>query len=190
MDENQQIMWWLAQEQGCSCEICGVGTWIKRAKIDQQLPSYLVLYHRDGQKENKKVHNVALRCLYCSERPNIRRESFEKPRKKINKNHAHYGSQWYNNGLMNKFIKPEEFEIFKRMGWERGKMVPKDKQPPNHKGKIRITNGVINKFWNPADPIPEGWWRGKLNYSKIEKSDYRQGIRDNYHLRRRRSRPR
>jgi hypothetical protein len=190
MNDDQQFMWWIAYEKGCTCEICGVGTWIAKAKIEQRLPDYLVLYHKDGQKENKKLQNVTLRCLYCSERPNIRRESFFKPRKKINKNHAHAGSQWYNNGFMNKFIKPEEFEIFKKMGWERGKMVPENKQPPNHKGKIRITNGVINKFWNPVEPIPDGWWRGKLNYSKIEKPEYRQQMRDTSHLARRRKRSR
>lgn len=183
-------MMWLAMERGCSCEICGAGTWIKKAMTEQQLPDYLVLYHRDGQKDNNNVHNVALRCLYCSKLPEIRRDSFKNPRKKINQNHAHAGSAWYNNGLMNKFLKPEEFAIFKQMGWERGKMVPKDKLPPSHKGKIRITNGVINKFWNPAEPIPEGWWRGKLNYSKIERLDYRLGVRDSYRLNRRKSRPR
>lgn len=185
MDTNQQLMMWLAIEQGCSCEICGVGTWIKKVQADKHLPDYLVLYHRDGCIDNKNINNIALRCLYCSTLPNIKKESFSKPRKKINKKHAHAGSAWYNNGLMNKFIKPEEFEIFRKMGWERGKMVPKDKLPPCHKGKIRITNGVMNKLWDPKDPIPDGWWRGKLNYSKFDKFEFRK---DPYQYKRRRKR--
>lgn len=162
-------MLWLATERGCFCEICRTGIWIRSFQKNQHLPDYLVLYYRDGQIDNKKIHNVALRCSYCAARPNIKKESFQKKKKKVNKNHAHAGSAWYNNGLMNKFVKPEEFHIFKKMGWERGKMVPKEKCPPSHKGMIRITNGVMNRVWNPDKPIPDGWWRGKLNYSKLEK---------------------
>lgn len=180
----------LGAERGCACEICGVGTWIKIMQQDQRLPDYLVLYHKDGVEENKNINNLQLRCLYCSKFPDIRPESFKNPRKRINKSHGHAGSAWYNNGLMNKLIKPSEFEIFDKMGWKRGRMVPKDKMPPDHTGKIRITNGVINKYIYPTEPIPEGWWRGRLSYAPLESPDYRQAKRGSYRLRRRRSKPR
>jgi hypothetical protein len=173
MDANQQLMMWLALERGCSCEICGVGIWLKKLQADKRLPDYLVLYHRDGQLYNKNIDNVALRCVYCSKHPDIKGESFKHPKKKMNPDHIQAGRVWYNNGIINKFVDPAEVHLFKKMGWERGRMVPpKDKLPPNHAGKIRITNGIINKFWDPVNPIPDGWWRGKLNYSKLEKYDY------------------
>jgi hypothetical protein len=170
-------MMWLAAQRGCSCEICGAGTWIKFAQTKQELPDYLVLYHRDGHKENKNINNLALRCTYCAEHSNILPESFRHPRKTIDRSHGHAGSAWYNNGLMSKFIKPAEFEIFERMGWKRGRMVPRDKFPPNHRGKTRITNGVINKWISSDQPIPDGWWHGKLNYSKLESPEYNKARR-------------
>lgn len=30
----------------------------------------------------------------------------------------------------------------------------------SHKGKIRITNGIISKSIHPSEPIPDGWRRG------------------------------
>jgi len=188
MTLETQIMLRIATERGCSCEMCGAGTWIKLAQIDNKLPDYLVLYHRDGIKENKNINNMALRCTYCAQHRDIIQESFRRPRRRVMKEHGHYGSAWYNNGKMKKFIKSSEFDMFKKMGWERGRMVPKNKLPPNHSGKIRITNGIVNAFAISVDEIPTGWWRGKFNYKKLDEQQHVQTSKWSYNRNRKKKR--
>lgn len=161
MNKIEQIIWQLANEKGCCCEICKVGIWLKQLEQTNCLPSYLLLYHKNGDKENYNLDNIAIRCTYCAKYPNITYTAFI-TRKKINTHHGHAGSQWYNNGLMSKFLKPNEIDIFIRMGWIKGRIVKKG--PPSTKGKVRITNGVMNSHIWPHEKIPDGWWLGKANF--------------------------
>lgn len=162
MNTIEQIVWWLATENGCYCEICKAGIWLKQLEPTKTLPSYLLLYHKNGDKENYNLDNLSIRCAYCAKYPNITPASFKQMRKKINTTHGHAGSVWYNNGLMSKFLKPNEVPIFIHMGWAKGRIV--EKGPPSTSGKIRITNGVMNSHIFPHEQVPPGWWRGKANF--------------------------
>ena len=162
MNTTDQIKWHLAHERSCRCEVCGAGIWLKQLLQLQRVPDYLVLYHKDGNKENTNLHNLELRCSYCAKYSSITKDSFSRKKKRINTRHGHAGSVWYNNGLMSKFLKKNEVAIFERMGWKKGRIVKKG--PPDHSGKIRITNGVHNTYAWPNDPLPPGWWRGKANF--------------------------
>jgi hypothetical protein len=158
----EQLIWWLANERGCCCEICKAGIWLKQFEQTKSLPSYLSLYHKNGDKENYNLNNVAIRCTYCAKYKHITPASFKLMRKKINLDHGHSGSRWYNNGLMSKFLKQHEVDIFVQMGWQKGRIVKKG--PPSTSGKIRITNGVMNSHIWPDENVPEGWWKGKANF--------------------------
>ena len=162
MNTQKQIIWQLANEHGCRCEICKAGIWLKHLEQLVSLPSYLVLYHKNGDKDNYNLDNIAIRCTYCAKYDHITPASFKLMRKKANKDHGHAGSLWYNNGLMSKFLKPHEIDIFVKMGWNKGRIVKKG--PPSTSGKIRITNGVLNSHIWPHEKIKEGWWRGKANF--------------------------
>mgnify|MGYP003346521214 FL=1 len=164
MDRNQQAKWWLAHERSCRCEICGAGIWLKQLMQLQAVPDYLVLYHKDGDKGNYNLDNISLRCTWCAKYSGIGKSAFKKKKKRVNRKHGHSGSVWYNNGLMSKFIKPREVMIFEMMGWKKGRAIYKMTPPPNHAGKLRITNGVHNRWVKADESVPDGWWRGKANF--------------------------
>lgn len=168
-------MMMLGEERGCRCEICNLGIWIKQMKEQQSIPDYLVLYHKDGDKGNTNFNNISLRCVYCSKFPEIKKEAFLQPaRKQINKNHGNAGCVWYNNGLMSKFVRPHEIELFEKMGWQKGR-IRDYREPPSSKGKIFITNGIINRFVDPDKPFPEGWWKGKTHHGhRIRNEKYKR----------------
>lgn len=179
MTQTQHAMLYLAEERGCVCEICNIGIWLKQMKQQQSIPAYLVLYHRDGNKENYNLQNIALRCQYCSQFSNLERKAFLEPPPKIKKmNHSLTGTVWFNNGLMSKIVMPHEIPLFERMGWERGR-IRTYREPPSTKGTIMITNGIKNKVALPNDPIPAGWWRGMTKHGyRIRTSDYRRAQLD------------
>ena len=58
MNTQEQIIWQLANEHGCRCEICKAGIWLKQLEQLVSLPSYLVLYHKNGDKDNYNLDNI------------------------------------------------------------------------------------------------------------------------------------
>ena len=167
MDELEKTFRWVAKERGCRCSICGKGQWLRTDK--DPLPDYLVLYHTQhgvvhtfDECSSFGSNGLTIRCDYCSRYPNITPASFGRVKRPVKKNHNQYGKVWVTDGNTSRFIEPDRLCGYLNMGWRKGRTI--HTRPPNQAGKIRITNGVSNLYVDADAEIPEGWWRGKVNF--------------------------
>ena len=78
--------------------------------------------------------------------------------RQIDFKNTQYDTLWINDGSVNKKIKRETLNDYLAVGYVIGRINIK---PPSVKGKVWITNGIVNKMCSP-DSIPNGFWRGKF----------------------------
>lgn len=74
-------------------------------------------------------------------------------------------------------IKRKQTELERWDGWhwknKNHKQISKDKTSQANKGRINITNGLMNTSIKPDSPIPDGWFEGcALGYRYINNGDY------------------
>lgn len=79
------------------------------------------------------------------------------------------GKVWINNGSNNKRVLQERLKEFYDQGYVNGRLDCREYKPHsgdlkrfgiNNIGKIRITNGIVNKSIKKDEDIPLGFWRG------------------------------
>lgn len=70
---------------------------------------------------------------------------------------------WVTNGSENKLIKVGD-DI--DGGWRKGRIVSPKELPYKRK---RITNGIINKYVDPSEPLPDGYWFGSTTNNRVYK---------------------
>ena len=157
---NEQLKWLVAFENGCYCEICNHGYWIKQVISTKIVPSTLVLYHIDGDNVNNNFDNISLRCIYCAKSRRISRKILMKNHKIeiLGGLNGLQGKVWITNDIINKFMDKDEAQIFiDNMGWRRGRIGTTT--PPSPAGCRIISNGFITKRIKKTGKLPpEGWW--------------------------------
>lgn len=78
--------------------------------------------------------------------------------RQIDFKNSQYDTLWINDGFINKKIKRETLNDYLAVGYVVGRI---GTTPPSVKGKVWITNGIVNKMCNP-ESIPSGFWKGKF----------------------------
>ena len=87
--------------------------------------------------------------------------------KAIDFNNSQYGTVWITDDKTNKKIKKELLEEYIKCGYRKGRISLNKIKMPSIKGKMWITNGLVNRTIELNGNIPDGFWKGKIQRSKI-----------------------
>lgn len=130
-------------------------------KLDDRLENLVYLTN----SEHTSIHNIGNKYFVGKKHS----EEWKQHMREINlgKLGTTYGFVWVNNGLKNKFVKPDDIPE----GYIKGRICKKPtqetkiKMSQSHKGEIWINNGIINKRVYPNE-IPEGFTKGRIMHRK------------------------
>ena len=136
-------------------------------KPNEHIPDVYWKIEKDPQKQltyyNDRLINISL--LPGEQIP----EGFKLGKIRTREGSSRGKKAYHKNGIVKYFFEGEQPE-----GWTLGnskkgakrslhkKEKPKKGQSPSNKGKICYNNGIVNKYFNTIDKIPEGWVLGRL----------------------------
>jgi hypothetical protein len=109
--------------------------------------------------ETQNIRQALIKVGLSPRGPNYNRVSNLLNTNKIDFKNSQYNTIWINDGTLNKKIKKEELNDYLVVGYTIGRI---GVNQPSIKGRVWVTNGIINKMCNP-DSIPDGFWKGKFH---------------------------
>jgi len=109
--------------------------------------------------ETANIRQALIKVGLSPRGPNYNRVSKLLNTYEIDFKNSQYNTVWINDGTLNKKVKHEVLNEYLATGYKIGRI---GITQPSVKGKVWVTNGIINKMCNP-DSIPDGFWRGKFH---------------------------
>lgn len=108
--------------------------------------------------ETQNIRQALIKVGLTPRGPNYNRVSKLLNTTEIDFKNSQYGTIWINDGTINKKIKREVVDDYLQSGYTIGRIGVNQQSV---KGKIWVTNGIVNKMCDP-NFIPNGFWKGKF----------------------------